>query len=228
MARLDDGFRAFVADSEQQLLGTALLLTGDPADADDLLVAALARTHRHWRRLGSAEAALADTRTALVAGLLDRTALPDPGPVSQGVQDGDRVGPADRAWLQALAALDPRTRAVVVLRLHEGWDDDAVAALLGCSPGTAAAALADALHVLGPLAAPEPAPAATVAPVTPAVPVPAAAPDTEDGDPYAAYRRPGTAPARPRREPVATAAPAPAPSPAPSGDDPYAIYRRPR
>lgn len=138
-------FPAFVAEHEERLRGTALLLAADPVDADDLLVAALAGVHRRWRRLDSPAAAVADARAALVAGALGRSGLPARGLVTDlQDEDGDR-------WLQALAELDPHTRAVTVLRLREALDEDATAALLGCSAAEVGATLAAALDVLNAL-----------------------------------------------------------------------------
>ncbi|MCZ2818667.1 hypothetical protein [Modestobacter sp. VKM Ac-2984] len=256
MDQRQDGFAAFVAEHEQQLRGTALLLTADPVEADDLLVAALARTHRRWRRLGGPAAALTAARDALVAGSLDRTRLPAAG---RGVVLA--AGPADdteHRWLRALAELDPRTRAVTVLRLHERETEDAAARLLGCSPAEVGAALAGALDTLSPLLADEPAPPTEPADrlVAPQQ-APTAAldgpeppgPNTDPADPYAIYRRPGTpapGPAprpSPTPSPASSAAPMPGPArsatptagsvPGPAAvrphpdDDPYAIYRRP-
>ena len=221
-----DGFPAFVADHEQQLLGTALLLTGDPAAADELVVAALARTHRRWHRLGSADAALADTRDVLVAAALGRARLPATGADSAiatapDADDDDHDHDEDRRWLQALAGLDRRTRVITVLRLHDGRDEDAVAALLDCSPTDVADALADGLSILGRLLAaepdPDPAPPAADgagwsagAPVPP--PVDDAPAPAGDGDAYAIYRPAG----------VPAARPGPDGDPAQDGD---AIYR---
>ncbi|GAA4752919.1 hypothetical protein GCM10023328_40140 [Modestobacter marinus] len=235
MDQRQDGFAAFVAEHEQELRGTALLLTGDPVAADDLLVAALARTHRRWRRLDAPADALADTRDALLSATLGRTPLPATG------RDGVLVaGPADDPddrWLAALAGLDPRARAVTVLRLHEGRDEAEVATLLDCSMAEVGAALADALETLAPLLASDPAepdtapaPSAAVAQDRP-VPhdVTADATHRRPGvsvvvtDPAAVYRRPGTSVAdgtdphathhRPGTTDVVT--------------DPYAAYRRP-
>jgi DNA-directed RNA polymerase specialized sigma24 family protein len=249
MDRQTDDFATFVADCEQQLRGTALLLTGDPAQADDLVVAALARTHRRWRRLSTPADALADTRTALVAAALGGTRLSASGGTI-GTLDGpdddrpatDRLDPGDRRWLAALTALGPTARAVVVLRLVEGQDEEAVAELLGRSPRVVADALDTAVQTLGDLLDPDPAPDAHPDLVPVAVP-PATSPwapePRADGDPDAAFRRPGTA------TPPAGSAPVPAPGPAaapaapvpagslPAGsvpaadDDPWAIYRRP-
>ncbi|MCZ2826477.1 MULTISPECIES: hypothetical protein [unclassified Modestobacter] len=216
MDQRQDGFPAFVAEHEQQLRGTALLLTADPAEADDLLVAALARTHRRWRRFGSPAAALTDAREALLSAALGRTRLPAAGRGSALV--AGRQHEPDRRWLRALAELDARTRAVAVLRLHEGEEEDAVAMLLGCSPAEVGAALADALDTLSPLLVDEPAPPtepadqvvdpqpAPAVPDRPGPPVPSADP----ADPYAIYRHPGTPAPRPDLRPP------PPPSPASS------------
>jgi DNA-directed RNA polymerase specialized sigma24 family protein len=236
-----DGFAAFVAEHDQELRGTALLLTGDAAAADDLLVAALARTHRRWRRLGAPAAALADTNDALVSATLGRTRLPATGRDS--VLAAEREDHPDHRWLAALAGLHPRTRAVAVLRLHEGQDEDDVAALLGCSPAEVGAALADALAALAPLLAGDPVepgePAQPVEPVAVPQPPPVAAPDppatpgptTDAADPYAIYRRPGSPAPILVQRPAPAAAPAPTPAPLAvrpqPGDDPNAIYRRP-
>ena len=221
MDRQTDDFAAFVADCEQQLRGTALLLTGDPAQADDLVVAALARTHRRWRRLASPADALADTRATLVAGALVHTRLsasggsigtltgPDGELPADVPTAGEQIDPGDRRWLAALAGLGPTTRAVVVLRLVEGQDEEQVAELLGRSPRVVADALESAVEVLGDLLEPEPDPR----PVAPVTDVPWPAAPSGHGDPDAGFRRPGT---------TAPAAPVTA-----TDDDPWAIYRRP-
>ena len=235
MDRQTDDFTAFVADCEQQLRGTALLLTGDPAQADDLVVAALARTHRRWRRLDSPSAALTDTRATLVAAALGHTRLPGTGGSigSMPGPDDDRPGagpldPGDRRMLDALAQLGPTTRAVVVLRLVDGADEESVAELLGRSPQAVADALATAVQTLGALLAEEAEP--ELQPVAPAPAVRGGAVEpSAPGDPHAVFRRPdGVAP-----QPVPPERPAPAPVPQPAGpppaddDDPWAIYRRP-
>ncbi|WP_222195901.1 hypothetical protein [Modestobacter italicus] len=228
-------FGAFVAEHEQHLRGTALLLTGDPAAADDLLVAALARTHRRWRRLDAPATAVAETRSALVTATLGRTRLPEPGAASAVVAELDEDGPvagADARWLQALGELDPMTRAVAVLRLHDGQAEDDVAALLRLSPGDVSAALADALDVLGPLLDDDPdepggsppAPLEEVAPAPPVTPAPGGA--AEFADPYGIYRR--SAPPPPRPAPCAPdVVPHAPPVNGHPDDDPDAIYRRP-
>ncbi len=50
---VDAAFERFVADSAPMLLRSAYVLTGDHADADDLLQNALLRTFRHWSSIGT-------------------------------------------------------------------------------------------------------------------------------------------------------------------------------
>ena len=50
---LDAAFERFVAESAPTLLRTAYVLTGDHADADDLLQNALLQTLRHWSTIGT-------------------------------------------------------------------------------------------------------------------------------------------------------------------------------
>lgn len=50
---VDTAFERFVADSAPMLLRSAYVLTGDHADADDLLQNALLRTLRHWSSIGT-------------------------------------------------------------------------------------------------------------------------------------------------------------------------------
>ena len=65
MARLSEddeaAFDAFVAARQAALLRTALLLTGDPHRAEDLLQAALLETFRRWPRLRERSRAIRTT-----------------------------------------------------------------------------------------------------------------------------------------------------------------------
>jgi DNA-directed RNA polymerase specialized sigma24 family protein len=221
----DDAFRDFVADVEPALLGTAFLLTGRRADAEDAVVAALASVHRHRRRLDP-DAAAAEARRVLVTDVLRRhPSAPEAG-------DPD-LPAADRAWLQALAGLPARTRAAVVLRLYAGLHDDDTAELLGESPATVAERVEAALDELALLAQVD-------VVESPVAALPATEEESDDdpyaafrppeervppADPYAAFRRPET-PTPQRRLPRPAVPLGPAPEPA-WDDDPYAAYRRP-
>ena len=55
---LDAAFERFVVASAPLLLRSAYVLTGDHADADDLLQNALLRTLRHWSSIGTSPLAM--------------------------------------------------------------------------------------------------------------------------------------------------------------------------
>jgi RNA polymerase sigma-70 factor (sigma-E family) len=135
-------FRAYVAARSGALLGTATLLTGDRALAEDLVQTALARTYLAWGRIRQREAVDAYCRRVLVTTYatwwrrrwraeVPTAELPErPGadPYAQ-VDEGLRL----RA---ALALLPRRMRATVVLRYWDDRPEAEVAELLGCSVGT--------------------------------------------------------------------------------------------
>ena len=136
------GFREFVAGGSSRHLRTAYLLTGHPADAEDLLQTALAKLMRVWDRVSTSGSPDAYLRTVIVNAhasrwqrkwrgerpteVLPETALVDPYPDSD---ERDRLR-------RALQTLSKGERAVVVLRHVEDLPEADVARLLGCSTGT--------------------------------------------------------------------------------------------
>lgn len=105
-------FQAFTAGAAGRLLHAAFLLTGDPAEADRLLCAALARTYADWHRLRAGDP-YDYTRTELVRCFAHRPwwgRRPRRGP---------------------LARLSAQERLVIVLRLYEGIAEEQTAAQLG-------------------------------------------------------------------------------------------------
>jgi len=161
-------FAAFVTAAEPGLLSTAFLLTGSRPVATGAVETALVSVHRRWRRLDDPTA---EARRSLVAGVLH-----GPG-TTQLVESAQvEVSAVDRAWLTALGALPVRTRAAVVLRLHDGLDDARTAELLDCDPATVAGLVEAGVRTL-----------AALLPDGPSAPAEAPAPVE---DPYAIYRRP--------------------------------------
>ena len=138
----DPGFHDYVAARSPFLLRTAYLLTGNKADAEDLLQAALAKTYLAWCRIedfgsldGYVRRAMVNThiswwrRRRLVEYPTDE--IPDQ-PVADHVGDSEMHDSLSRA----LRRLPERMRAAVVLRYYEDMSEAEIAGVLGVSLGT--------------------------------------------------------------------------------------------
>jgi RNA polymerase sigma-70 factor (sigma-E family) len=147
----DRAFAAYVVDRRAQLYRTAYLLCGDPHLAEDVVQTALTRLYAAWPRVTRADSVDAYVRRVVVNSHLDDVRRPwrreRPAPDA----DLDRPAPAglssedaDELW-NALRALAPGQRRVVVLRHYWGLSVDETAADLGISPGTVKSQTADAL-----------------------------------------------------------------------------------
>ncbi|MFI6526738.1 sigma factor-like helix-turn-helix DNA-binding protein [Streptomyces uncialis] len=145
-ARREREFAAFVAGAAPRLLHTAALLTAEPPDAPvprarALLTHALAHTYADWDGLRGDDP-YDHARGRLVTrydrdNWHPRAPRHHPPPAPGGV----------------LAALGPRERLVLVLRLHEGVAEEQIAALLGLSAERVRVLCARAVAtVLGPRA----------------------------------------------------------------------------
>ena len=182
---------AFVVQHEGPPLRTAYLLAGDQRGAEELLTTALARGYRpHWpwslRRDGGGDPVSA-VRRAMVRTLLRREHRPAPHRPADAAWPTDGAGPppdhGSEELRRALLGLPARTRAALVLRLHDALTEQQTADVLGCSPGAVAALTEEAraaLHGLD-LSGPP-------APVTAAPTMPRGASPQPDDD--AIYRRP--------------------------------------
>jgi RNA polymerase sigma-70 factor (sigma-E family) len=141
------GFEEFVAARRPALLRTAYLLTGGHADAEDLVQAALIRCVPRWKKI-------ADRPEPYVRQVLARESisrwrarrwreqsvgrLPEPAPAPAGLDE--RL-----ALRNALLALPPRQRAVIVLRYYEDLTEKQTAAELGIAVGTVKSQARDGL-----------------------------------------------------------------------------------
>lgn len=144
-------FTEFVRAHADRLLRFARMLVPDAAEAEDVLQNALLRLTRHWsRKLDSPEAYVRATLVNLAKDRGRRSHLV-PVPVEDrfdrptvGADHADAI--AARAHLdQLLAALPPRQRVTVVLRVVEGLSEAETAAIMECSPGTVKSNLARGL-----------------------------------------------------------------------------------
>jgi RNA polymerase sigma-70 factor (sigma-E family) len=151
----DEEFAEFAAAAAGQLRRTAFLLCGNWHTAEDLVQATLAKLFVSWRRISRRDKVYGyATRTLLNTYLADRR-LKRAGEVLTGQppeRSFEQQGPELRIMvLDALAALPPRARAVVVLRYWADMSVQQVATLLGCSEGTVKSQSARGLDKLRPL-----------------------------------------------------------------------------
>ncbi len=144
------GFEEFVAARRQALLRTAYLLTGQHADAEDLVQRALIKAVPHWRRIS-------DNPEPYVRRILARESVSrwrrrrwreissDDLPETHH-EDPDVASREDLR--RALAALSPRQRAVIVLRYFEDLTERETADALDLAVGTVKSHARDALAAL--------------------------------------------------------------------------------
>lgn len=146
----DRGFAEFVERELPGLLGYARALTGNHHDAWDLTQEALVRVGMKWSRVHDGPSPVGYTRTTLarlnvdrlrrrrresLSGMVPETAVESALPL--GVEP----------WLvEALAGLSPKQRTAVVLRCVDDLDAAGIAAVLGCSVGTARSHLSRGLE----------------------------------------------------------------------------------
>ena len=136
-------FAAFVRAHSRSLFGTAYLLTGSGAEAEELLQDTLAALYPKWERVMGAESPVAYARRALTNRFVSGTRRPAYRDVaywqlSDAAAPGDVADAiADRRWLwQLLGGLPERQRAALVLRYFHQFTDDEIATHLECRAGT--------------------------------------------------------------------------------------------
>jgi RNA polymerase sigma-70 factor (sigma-E family) len=153
-------FGEFVAARSGDLIRLAYVLTGEQHAAEDLLQSALTKAAAHWGRIHSAPEAYVKQiiYREQVSWWRHRSRRPETAMAR--VPDQAATPPAagveERLALhEALRALPPRKRAVLVLRYLEDLPEAQVADILGCSVGTVRSqthkAIAQLKSVLTPL-----------------------------------------------------------------------------
>lgn len=147
----EQDFTEFVRAHGDRLLRFARLLVPDVVEAEDVLQTALLRLIRHWSKQVHAPAAYVRATMVNLAKDRRRRRHLVPVPTDAGPDD-QHSGPdhaeafAARAHLDdILAALPPRQRVTVVLRVIEGLSESETAAVMRCSPGTVKSNLARGL-----------------------------------------------------------------------------------
>jgi RNA polymerase sigma-70 factor (sigma-E family) len=148
-----DDFGEFVRAALPGLLRYGHALAGNPHDAADLVQTVLEKIGSRWSKvvrntgdpLAYTRRAMANThiskwrrtrRESLVAELPDIAAVAQQDPFEN-----------EPLW-QALRALPPRQRAVIVLRYYEGLSEGEIAAALGVSAGTVKSQASKAMATL--------------------------------------------------------------------------------
>ncbi len=142
---MDEGaqqeFAEFVAARSRRLIRLAYVLTGDQHAAEDLLQNALVKAAAHWGRIHTAPEAYVrrimyrEQVSWLRLRARRRETAMAQVPESLG---GDETASVEArlALRDALLALPPRRRAVLVLRYLEDLPESQVAEIMGCSVGT--------------------------------------------------------------------------------------------
>ena len=128
------GYREFAATRVAQLLRIAYLLCGDSYEAQDLVQTSLAKMYVAWPRIRDRDRVDAYARQVLTRAYLSSKRLKRSGEIPMGrIPDApDREADPDLrlTLLEALRALPPRGRAVVVLRYLEDHSVETVAGML--------------------------------------------------------------------------------------------------
>lgn len=148
---LDAAFERFVAEAAPMLLRSAYVLTGDHADADDLLQTALLRTLRHWSSIGSSPVGYAFR--VMVKLSHDRRRAQQRRPSRAPVHDALAVPAVDElelvverdAIVAAVSRLSRGQREVLACRFVLDLDVAQTARTLGLADGTVKSHTARAL-----------------------------------------------------------------------------------
>jgi RNA polymerase sigma-70 factor (sigma-E family) len=153
----DAEFTSFAEAAFPALRRTAYLMVGDWHLAEDVVQAALTGMHRQWHRIELSYGPAAYARGAVVNAAISELRRPHrrerlvDQPPERPLADAAAatvVEGLDRRVADALRALPPRQRAVVVLRYVEDLDVVRTADLLGVSEGTVKSQAARGLATL--------------------------------------------------------------------------------
>lgn len=140
----------------QSLLRFAVMLTGDPHTAADLVQETMIRVHLKWRHVVASQTPERYVRRMLTNAYIDmrrgswlrRVVLRAQPAEPPAVPDhADANADRDQMWMW-LSRLPSRQRAAIVLRYYEGFPDNEIAEVLGCAVGTVRAAISRALATL--------------------------------------------------------------------------------
>ena len=159
-------YEDFVAARLQPLLRYAVMLTGDPHLAEDLVQDTMVRVQLKWPRVAAADVPEMYVKRMLTNAYIDLRRGSWLRRVSLRADPHDAPAPSDYATESAnrdevwalLGRLPRRQHAVLVLRFYEELDDTQAAEVLGCAVGTVRSLVSRALanlrhHLAEPAAA---------------------------------------------------------------------------
>jgi RNA polymerase sigma-70 factor (sigma-E family) len=149
-------YEEFVTLRMQALMRYAVMLTGDPHTAADLVQDTMIRVQLKWRRVSEAGSPERYVQRMLTNAYIDLWRGSWLRRVVLRAEPVERPGAPDHAELSAdrdqmwawLAQLPRRQRAVLVLRYYEGLADVEIAEILGCAPATVRGYVSRALMAL--------------------------------------------------------------------------------
>jgi RNA polymerase sigma-70 factor (sigma-E family) len=139
----EDDINTFLAARWSSMFRLACLLTGSPAEADDLLQESMVKVYLRWTKVSRTQVPEAYVRRIMVNTLVSRSRRPfrrrelleaDVGAAAVASAE-DAVLDRVQVW-PLVCALPVRQRAVIVLRYYEELTEPEVAELLGISVGT--------------------------------------------------------------------------------------------
>ncbi len=149
-----DEFREYVISRGPVLLRMAHQLCGNPADAEDLLQAALIKTFLAWHRINDRSALDGYVRRAMVNINISwwrRRKLeeyPSEEVPESATGDATAYGPVYELLDQALDRLPTRQRIAIMLRYFEDMTEPEIAQTLGISIGTVKSTVSRAMAKL--------------------------------------------------------------------------------
>lgn len=148
MARWEPLLEQVMRERAPRLLAYAAMLTGDDAEAHDVLQDALVRSFSRGRRFDHVNQAEAYVRRAIPSVVIDRSRKfrPEPRPSDDAPHIAAPAADPDAVMdvRSALRELSPRERACIVLRFYDDLTVRQIADHLGLADGTVKRYLSDA------------------------------------------------------------------------------------
>ncbi len=148
-------FEEYVAQRRQALFRFAVVLSGDPVLADDVVADTLGRAFERWPQVAAADNVHAYVRRMVVNEYLSwrrraaRTAVRDDvGDLVEPTADPADAHAVHQQLVGELARLPAKQRAAVVLRYYEGLPFAEIAALLGSGENAVRSNISRALTTL--------------------------------------------------------------------------------